>query len=209
MKIIDLISKLSAIASSYGADSEVLIETGNLNHVEWEFDTKTKNVVLLRLDMSDYEEAQAELLPNSDFSYKLSIHIEDYDDDFCLVRDGSYVAEGSTLHYFGSTVAECYENFSRSTWVGHRSCLDRDAELGSGYHHVTHFRDLFGRDLRELLVNSKRVGYFKDWFFFDYVRDPEGIRAVIESGDFASHHGGNQEFEISVSKLTQINKGRD
>lgn len=133
--------------------------------------------------------------------YKLSIHIEDYDDDFCLVREGSYVAEGVTLHYFGNTVAECYENFSRSTWVGHRSCLDRDAELGSGYRHVTHFRELFGRDLRELLVNSKRVGYFKDWFFFDDVRDSEGIRAIIESGDFASHHGGNQEFEISVLKL--------
>ena len=133
--------------------------------------------------------------------YKLSIHIDDYDDDFCLVRDGAYVCEGSTLHYFGNTVAKCYEEFSRTTWVGHRSCLDRDAELGSGYRHVSSFRELFGRDLRELLVNSKRVGYFEDWFFFDDVRDPKGIRAIIESGDFASHHGGNQEFEISVSRL--------
>lgn len=61
MKLIDLIHKLSGIAMRVGNNAEVLIETGNLNHVEWEFDTKTKKVVLLRLDMSNYEEAQEEL----------------------------------------------------------------------------------------------------------------------------------------------------
>lgn len=133
--------------------------------------------------------------------FKLTLKIDDYDDDFCLVRDGAYVPEGAPINYFGNTVAECYENFARTTWVGHRCCLDRGADLGPGYRHVTHFRELFERDLRELLVNSKRVGYFEDWFFFDDVRSPEGIRKIIERGDFASHHGGNQEFDIYVSKL--------
>lgn len=61
MKLIDFISKLSAIAARSGADAEVLIETGNLNHIGWEFDIGTKNVVILKLDMSNFAEAQAEL----------------------------------------------------------------------------------------------------------------------------------------------------
>lgn len=60
MKLTDLIAQLSGIAGYVGLDAEVMVETGNLMHVDWEFE-RGKKTLVLKLDMSTYAEAQAEL----------------------------------------------------------------------------------------------------------------------------------------------------
>ena len=59
MNINDLISKLAGSAGRSGMNTEVVIVTGNLVHVDWKFE-HTGKTLQLKLDMEGFAEAEAE-----------------------------------------------------------------------------------------------------------------------------------------------------
>jgi hypothetical protein len=132
--------------------------------------------------------------------YKLTIQIDNYDDDFLLVCDGKPVVErGAPLEFFGSTMEGAVREFLAHVHVGHYCCLDRDHDWSkeTGYSHVAWFRKMFHEDLLKMVVRKSNIALET----LDHMGTQ--LRRIPAKG-FSFFHGGNQEFTVTMTDLGPV-----
>lgn len=132
--------------------------------------------------------------------YKLTIQIDNYDDDFLLVCDGKPVVErGAPLEFFGSTMEGAVREFLAHVHVGHYCCLDRDHDWSkeTGYRHVAWFRKMFHEDLLKMVMRKSNIALET----LDHMGTQ--LRRIPAKG-FSFFHGGNQEFTVTMTDLGTV-----